>query len=306
VISPSTCHTSATAPPFDAAEFLVQYAVLCDRSSGPAVRYFSCLAVRWATQLALSVDAEILAVNAYQHPYAEVSPEDHKRQMEERSALLTEEWRSAVRDAGVSVRTEVHQGDPRDVLPITKDDGADLLVLGRTGEGGGPGFLHLGSVVEYVAHHSQIPLAVIPSYVPDLLNRVVLGVDSSVESSAAINWCADHLASTNADVLAVTVEAPYPVRTPASDARSSRGDLEETMNHWVAPISATGIAVLPAVIRDLHPADGLIGVASARRGDLLVIGTRGVGGFSLLRLGGVAMKVLHRASIPLVLVPPAT
>jgi nucleotide-binding universal stress UspA family protein len=42
------------------------------------------------------------------------------------------------------------------------------------------------------------------------------------------------------------------------------------------------------------------------RADLLVIGTRGAGRFSGVRIGGVAMKVLHQASLPVVLVPPAT
>ena len=38
-------------------------------------------------------------------------------------------------------------------------------------------------------------------------------------------------------------------------------------------------------------------------GDLLVVGARGLGGFSGLRIGGTAMGLLHRAELPLVVVP---
>ena len=37
--------------------------------------------------------------------------------------------------------------------------------------------------------------------------------------------------------------------------------------------------------------------------DLLVVGTRGRGGFADLVLGSTALKVLHRSDIPVVLVP---
>ncbi len=275
-----------------------RFIVGVDGSAGGAA------ALRWAVQLAASVGAEVLAVNAYQHPYAEVSPDERKRLLDERSALLADEWVRPVSNAGVSVHTKLQQGDPRDILTIAEDESADLVVLGRTGKGGGPGFLHLGSVVEYVAHHSRVPLAVIPPHVSGPIERVILGVDGSVESSAATTWCADHVGPINADVVAVAVQEPYVEWTPRSTRSSWRADLEREIEHWTAPISATGVAVTPIVERDLHPANGLIGVASASDGDLLVIGTRGAGGFTGLRLGGVAMKVLHGVAIPLVLVPP--
>jgi len=263
-------------------------------------------ALRWTAQLAVRVGAEVLVVNAYQHPYAKVTRADRESRFDERSALLADEWVRPARDAGISVTTEVRLGDPRDVLATADDSEADLVVLGRTGQGGGPGFLHLGSVVEYIAHHTRVPLAVIPPYVSETVDRVVVGVDGSAESSAAVIWCADLVGSMDAEVVAVTVEAPYPEWVSSSVVEGSSRDLEQLIEEWVAPISETGVTVTPVVGRDLHPADGLIGVASARRGDLLIVGTRGAGGFSGLRLGGVAMKVLHRAAIPMVLVPPAS
>jgi nucleotide-binding universal stress UspA family protein len=49
--------------------------------------------------------------------------------------------------------------------------------------------------------------------------------------------------------------------------------------------------------------DGL--VRSAREGDLLVVGSRGLGGFKGLLLGSVSQQVVHHAPCPVVIVPPA-
>jgi len=262
-------------------------------------------ALRWASRLAERSGAELLAVHSYRNPYAEVPPDDHDRMMAARARELADEWIRPAAELGVDVRTEVLEGDPRWALSDrVGQDPPDLLVLGRSGRGGGPGFLHLGSVVEHAAHHTTCPLAVIPPDSGAAVRRIVLGVDGSEPAAAAVAWCAELAAATGAEVLAVSVEEPIAEWTPASDAHNWRREVEREIATWTQPIVDAGVDVTPIASEHLHPADGLLGVASARDGDLLVLGTRGAGGFAGLRFGGVAMKVLHRASLPLVLVPP--
>jgi nucleotide-binding universal stress UspA family protein len=263
-------------------------------------------AMRWAGPLAATSGAEILAVNAFDKPGPRLSPEELEQLVLDRKAAVADTWiRSAV-DAGAAVKTSVHGGDPRDVvLKAADDEQANLVVLGRTGEGGGPGFLHLGSVVEYAAHHAHQPLAVIPPNASVPIQRIVVGVDGSPNSLRAVEWCAELAGVTNALVIAVAVKEPFMEWTTESSPDNWRRDVEKQIDEWVAPITAAGIEVEHVAQRDLHPADGLLGVSSARGGDVLVIGARGAGGFSGLRAGGVAMKVLHRASLPVVLVPPS-
>jgi nucleotide-binding universal stress UspA family protein len=261
-------------------------------------------ALQWAGALAGVTGAEIVAVNSFEKPWAEFTLADHERLVEERHRLLGGAWIRPTIDTGVSVRTVVRNGDPRDVvLSVARDEGADLVVLGRTGEGGGPGFLHLGSVVEHAAHHTSLPLAVIPSTASGPIERIVLGIDGSAHSTLAVDWCANLAKATNATVVAMTVWEPYLEWTPASSPYNWRRDLERQLAKWAAPISDAGTTVEYVIQRDLHPSDGLLGVASARSGDVLVVGARGAGGFSGLRAGGVAIKVLHRASLPVVMVP---
>ena len=197
-------------------------------------------------------------------------------------------------------------GDPRESLPAaTETEGADLLVLGRSGSGGRPGFLHLGSVVEHVAHHVTLPLAVIPSDWNEGIHRMVLGIDGSDTSFEAVRWVTETAPALGAEVLAVQVEEPFLEWTPATSPDNWRRDVERDIAGWTADLTAAGVDVKAIAKRDLQPADGLVGVASARHTDVLVIGSRGTGGFTGLRVGGVAIKVLHRCGMPLVMVPRA-
>ena len=253
-------------------------------------------ALRWASGIAASTGAEVLAVNAYQNPYIEVRPEEHNRLIGEREQALTGVWLAPAFAAGVAAKGLVEPGDPRDVLmSVAHAEAADLLVLGRTGAGGGPGFLHLGSVVEHAAHHTTLPLAVIPDGSVTSIGTIALGVDGSSESLGAVEWMGELAPALGASVVAIHVDE--------TTEKSSRADIERMVATWTEPLTELGVAVEPVVQRDLHPADALLGVAAARGGDLLVIGARGLGGFTGLRAGGVALKVLHRARLPLVMIP---
>lgn len=264
-----------------------------DGSAGAAA------ALRWAMHLALPVNAELHLVSAYHRHYAEVPPQDLAQALEEQEQLLAE-WAAPAIELGLSVSTRVEEGDPRDILDRSVE-GADLVVLGRSGTGTDPGFFHVGSVVEHVAHHCSTPLAVVRPYGSGTTDRIVLGVDGSPESSAAIHWCARYASALDAHVQAVHIDEGIRLRPATSDERAAR---EAEVAHWIEPLRAAGVEVTPLALEDLKPADALVGMATRHRNSLIVIGTRGVGGFTGLRLGGVAMKVLHQATTDLVMVPP--
>lgn len=256
-------------------------------------------ALRWATRLAPPVGADLHLVNAYQRRFSEVPPDDLERALADQEQLLTE-WATPAVDLGLTVQTHVEEADPRDLLDRSAD-GADLVVLGRSGAGSDPGLFHVGSVVEHLAHHCATPLAVIQPHDTGHTERIVLGVDGSPEANAAIRWCARYAAALDAHVQAVHVNEWASRRPPTPDERRV---FEDPILEWIEPLRAAGVEAAPLALEDLHPADALVGIATRHRHSLLVIGTRGVGGFTGLRMGGVAMKVLHRAATNLVMVPP--
>ena len=264
----------------------------------------SAAAMRWAGRLAAATGAEVIAINSYRIPMAEVRPETHDRMFAERESVVSTWIRPAVEE-GASTRFIVRDGDPRDVLCREAENlGAGLVVLGRTGVSGGPGFLHLGSVVEHAAHHCRQPLAVIPSAVLGPIERIVLGVDGSQESLEALTWCVGLAKATKASVAVVVVKEPDRGWRRKVPVDQWRREIEPMLDAWLEPFETAGIVTDRILQSDTHPADGLLGAASGTDGDVLVIGTKGAGGISGIRVGGVAMKVLHRASLPLVLVPP--
>ena len=124
----------------------------------------STAAVRWSATLASATGAELVGLHAYRNPYAEVPVDEHERMLAERAQIIDQQWLRPAVEAGVRVRSQIVEGDPRRMLPATAQDGdVDLLVLGRGDQGVKPGFFHLGSVVEHIAHDARQPLAVIPA-----------------------------------------------------------------------------------------------------------------------------------------------
>ncbi len=84
--------------------------------------------------------------------------------------LMGDESEKAVADvedmaksAGVACHKKVAGGNPADeLLKISQEMGADLLVMGSIGKSGLSKFL-LGSVAEKVVRHSKVPVLLVPS-----------------------------------------------------------------------------------------------------------------------------------------------
>jgi nucleotide-binding universal stress UspA family protein len=257
-------------------------------------------AIRWARTVADAVGADVVMVNALS---SESQPDALELERDERRQELASAWSEATGAPADEATIVIEPGDAREVLLAAVDSyEADLLVLGRSGSGGQPGFLHLGSVVEHVAHHIAVPLAVIPASWDGSLGRVVLGVDGSDDSRRAIDWVTVVAPALGAEVVAVEVAEPFLEWTPASSPDNWRRGVEQRIQEWTSGLAAGGVEVTAIAQRDMQPANGLLGVAAGRFADLLVVGARGLGGFAGLRMGGVAMKVLHQASMPLVMV----
>lgn len=258
----------------------------------------SAAALRFGVQLAGRSGAPLVAVHACNRPDTVLTRKGYLAFLSDRKAFVEREWvRPIIGD--VEAIIDVHQGDPRDISYLAHEADAGVLVLGRTGSDGGPGFLHLGSVVEHAAHHSLLPLAVIPSDSETSFARLVIGVDGSSRSAAAIAWCNEIGLTKGADVCAVLVNS-----SKASSSPQDAADEEDELRRWTSSLTDTGATVRHIVRHSRHPVDGFLAAAVECNASLLVLGTRGGGGFLGLRIGGVALKVLHHTTLPLVLIPP--
>lgn len=252
-------------------------------------------AAHWAAHVAADIDAELVAVHAFDMPYSEITPDDLHRLIDDRRKLVDGEWTALARKAGASVRTIVEQGDPGTVvLEVAEAEDADLVVVGRHGHAGEPGILHIGSLAEHCAHHSPIPLAVIPSDAVIPASRFVVGADGTPASLDVVTWAAQLASPARTSVLGVVV----------AGHSADKQQLDDLAAGWEAPLAAVGITEGVVIRNDDSVVDGLANGAEALGGDVLVVGMHKAGKFTGLRAGGTAIKALHHTALPIVLVPP--
>lgn len=142
------------------------------------------------------------------------------------------------------------------------------------------------------------------------MGRIVVGVDGSEPSSAALDW-----ALAEARLRGAELEVVCAFRLPAGwlgmgeamgaslpvdiTERDVERYAEETMERMLGERDTTGVEVTRSSAPG-HAAPALIDAAEGA--DLLVVGTRGHGDVGSLLLGSVGMHCVHHASCPVVVV----
>jgi nucleotide-binding universal stress UspA family protein len=135
---------------------------------------------------------------------------------------------------------------------------------------------------------------------------IVVGVDGSKSAQAALRFALDEARLRGAGVRAVAAwHVPAAAYGAAFDPAlvtglepNARGALEHALA--AAGEDAAGVDV-ETVVKEGVPARVLLEEASDA--DLLVVGSRGLGGFRGLLLGSVGQQCSHHAPCPVVIVP---
>lgn len=139
------------------------------------------------------------------------------------------------------------------------------------------------------------------------MTRIVVGVDDSPGGRAALAWALEEARLRDAELEVTHVfslpwteglDADWPT-VEASYADQAKQMLERL----IADASTTATAVKPVsvVLRSEGPAFGLL--ERSKGADLLVVGTRGRGGFAGVLLGSVSTQCVQHANCPTVVVP---
>jgi nucleotide-binding universal stress UspA family protein len=205
----------------------------------------------------------------------------------------------------VPVHAEVRRGTPAAVLTAASER-APMVVLGTRGSGGFHGLV-VGSVSTQVARHAAGVVVVVPEQSHDRHRRVVVGTDGSPGAEAAVRFAFDEAATHRATLVVVRAwQPPLALRheefgggdgqRPEFEAAEEQL-LVDSVRAWADKYPQ--VTVEHRLVAD-HAARALTGVAEDAL--LLVVGSRGHGGFRGLHLGSVSMQVLHHASGPVAIV----
>ncbi len=139
--------------------------------------------------------------------------------------------------------------------------------------------------------------------------RIVVGIDGSPESRAALEWAVREAQCTGGEVDAVLaydsglawidVGSEYQDAIVKHSAERAGEELHCTLEE-MAPDGRWPVSVHPFVVAG-RPAEVLVELA--READLLVVGSRGRGAFAGLLLGSVTQRCAERSMCPVVIVP---
>ncbi|MGO1316129.1 MAG: universal stress protein [Cellulomonadaceae bacterium] len=246
----------------------------------------------------------------------------------EGAKAIVEEAKSRAQAAGARVTASVATGDPAGVLvEMSKQYG--LVVVGTRGRGGFTGRL-LGTVSSALPAHAKCPVVVVPytdekeqAPTPGPLEeagftnrgnrplipvrRIVVGVDGSATAERALRAAIAQAQIWECELVAV---AGVPVGSgvgmlswlPAAvDHEAVLADVAEGLNVIVDRVlkDYPG-ATVRRIVLDGSGAELLTEFSTAS--DLVVVGSRGRGGFTGLLLGSTSQAVLHHSKCPVMVI----
>jgi nucleotide-binding universal stress UspA family protein len=236
-------------------------------------------AIGWAATEAASLSAPLHLVHASVWPLSRATA----AQIAGRAVELAHKF-----EPDVAVDSTVMDGFP---LPVLAEESraAALLVVGGRSAGPVLGVL-VGATGIGLAAYSRCPVVIVQPRQPQRAgNYVVIGYDGSPPSVAAFRFGREYARRHDLTVRVVCVQHHDSVHQDVP------ADQLSSLTHLVPdgpPVEITQVVG--------HPAEQLLRLSADAQ--LVVIGSRGRGGFTDLLLGSVSQTVLHHADCPVAII----
>ncbi|HEY4535249.1 MAG TPA: universal stress protein [Enteractinococcus sp.] len=279
-------------------------------------------------------------IAAYTEPGYEYLPENTQGLAQENAQAVINDLVASVDDATLGISGTTIEGDAAGALIKASNDAA-LVVVGKRGRSRFAGRF-LGSVSASVASHAHCPTLVIPqkkdtgehletqfarlSGSPELSEfgvlssetsddptdfqgTVVVGVDLDAYPDELALHAAKHAELLGKSLTLVTAQ-PFTgsMWMPASpiyqaEVPDLRRDVAKRLEKVAQQVAEQVSIPVHWRFFDASPADTL--AEASRSAEMVVVGTRGRGGFAGLLLGSVSQAVLNRTVTPVLVVPTA-
>jgi nucleotide-binding universal stress UspA family protein len=142
------------------------------------------------------------------------------------------------------------------------------------------------------------------------MSGVIVGIDGSHHSSRALDWAIAEAARRGADLTVITVNSvpasywsgqPVPLAGDEEKVEEIREAAQDAVSKATAALGDQQPKSVTVLAVNGFPAKTLIDTSASA--DLMVVGSRGGGGFGSLFVGSVCSQVVHHAKCPVVVVP---
>jgi len=272
-------------------------------------------AARWGAAVALRDHVALRLVHTYELPRglpsAAVDQESLLTALQEQGRRTLAEAREVTAEVGSVLPTEsVLEASPTVPALLHESENASIVVLGTRGLNTLTGML-VGSTSVAVAGQARSPVVIVRGHAPDLpppdTGPVVVGVDGTAVSEAAIAFAVAEASARKAELYAVHTwtESRFEIALAGDNAPVDlallREQAEETLAERLAGWQEKYSDV--RIHRDLiHDRPGRALRRYTPTAQLVVVGRRGRGSFSSLLLGSTSQYLLHHARCPIAVV----
>ena len=286
---------------------------------------FSLDAVRIGASIAGHFRSEVLALNVFHMPYAgtgymgvwelAIDKDSIDRRAREQKDEIERTIIPLFARQDISCQVRQETGHPvESILRVAEAEKADLIVMGSRGLGSVTELL-LGSVSSGVLHHAACPVLIArraQTHGDSIeFQHILLASDGSEcaqkAASVAVGMAQKFAASLTvlnvcADIASIRLPGDGYVPITDGDADLYARQLLEKVTQ-----SVSGLAKEQAVCCSYHQEVGhteeiLLRFAELQKADLIVLGSRGLGGFERMLLGSVSHHVTHHANCPVLVV----
>jgi nucleotide-binding universal stress UspA family protein len=267
-------------------------------------RLVLCHCVNW-----IPLVSQVESTGAY------VDPTPIIESLKQQGEALLAQAACAAKKLGVEAERRLADGEPAEnILAVAEQERCGLIAMGTRGRHG-MGSLFVGSTAQAVLRGSTIPVLTVRAGrtappAPRCFERIVVGIDNSEPSSAALSTVLEFEAADRADLTFCTVvDVDRALGTFGQfHADEVRAELKKEADVFaddaLARAREQNVAAKKAVVEG-NAGAALLHFAEEHHADLVVVGSHGRRGVKRFFLGSVAESVVRAALVPVLVVRSA-
>lgn len=212
--------------------------------------------------------------------------EQRARLAVQRGRAILEDAQSLLEQAGITASEYLRHGDLIEAVS-EKEDGADLIVMGKRGEGADFARGHLGSNLERVMRATTRPLFV-ASRAFNPIEKVLIAFDGSANAIRAV----EHVSRNP-----LYAGLPLEIVTVGPDSPAAKTALADVKSLLIKAGFETGARILPG-----QPEEVLGKLIETENFGHMVMGAAGNSRLRALFVGSTALEMIRSCKVPILLI----